>query len=142
MNHKTCSAPHCDRTVAAQSLCMKHYQQKRRNGTLKTPNEREPICSVTGCVNLAKSRGYCNKHYDYWYRHGNAEYDKTPMPEQICQVFDCQRNCKSRGLCARHYSRYYYHFEKQHVETVDEFIRWDKTKRQPVRNTHAARAHY
>lgn len=121
-----CGVAGCSRTIVASDLCMTHYQQKRRNGKLNPPKRQDPRCSIEGCVNLAKSRTYCNRHYDMWYRHGDPHRDKRiPMSEQTCQVADCGKPCKSRGLCVRHYSRYTYHYEKQHIESVDEFIQWD-----------------
>lgn len=54
----------CADGVFARGYCRKHYQARRRDGSLQVVNvQKIGSCQAEGCSALIFARGYCTRHY-------------------------------------------------------------------------------
>lgn len=80
----TCLEVNCDRVVIARGLCAKHYDFRKRHGTLPPKVVIQWTgCSVEGCTSTLKGgRGMCSRHYQRLTKRGTLEQPlKTADPE-------------------------------------------------------------
>ena len=59
------------------------------------PANRQPAagvrCAVESCSSGVLARGYCRKHYLRWYKHGDADKGRQPMPSRFWKWADASR---------------------------------------------------
>lgn len=102
---KKCSR--CSEIAVALGLCKKHYQRKRRLGTIDLSKHIEhgsiEKCLVFGCEEPYRRNGYCNTHALYNRRHGTPY---APKVIKLCGVMGCEEPHKGKGLCQKHFNQW------------------------------------
>lgn len=134
---------YCDEhtTIAARSMCWKHYARWRRVGDpTKDPDySRDPMpkspCSVDVCNEDTRTKGFCGKHYQRWKRHGNTDTvlirggvdrERLSFNKNQCIVHDCDKDYSTKELCHKHYVNYHYHKQVGNVKTIFDYLRLRK----------------
>jgi hypothetical protein len=78
-NITKCSNASCESKATTRGMCLNHYKQARRRGTITIYKPTyDPICMVDGCETLQEKKGYCQKHYRRIQRHGTLELTRQP----------------------------------------------------------------
>lgn len=108
-----CSVPGCDRPIYSGSLCVGHYERRRRLGDVQADRplkERLPTtgtCVVPGCAKKRYKRGRCQPHY----ARGDDAVLRPVKNASICIVPRCGRPAPTvgyrdaSGLCEAHQRR-------------------------------------
>lgn len=64
----------CEREAISKKLCLKHYQQLRKNGFLLDKElerqrlDKPELCTIEGCNDRTYAKELCQKHYMREYR--------------------------------------------------------------------------
>lgn len=114
------------KTIAAYSMCWKHYARWKRHRDLSDPEyvNKGKVCKEEGCEREAKNSGYCRTHYRRLRLFGDTQvyltetYDK----DELCLMPGCTDTPRAEKLCNNHYHNYRYHQEKGNVKDVVEYI--------------------
>jgi len=73
-----CTIPKCDRPVRARGLCATHYQEARRNGTLRNLPQPAATCAVPWCDRPPVARSLCHIHYSMWWYRTRRKGEEVP----------------------------------------------------------------
>ena len=114
-NNKICSVDGCDGEVRAKNLCFKHYQRKKKYGSVDIV-KRAPTnewygghCTIEGCTNpLTENsrKGMCVKHYWRYSTYGDPQFTIRSQKPKACIYEGCGRAVKGNGYCSLHYQRH------------------------------------
>lgn len=83
---------------------MKKIKKNITNGFIN----KEKICSVKDCLNIAKARTYCFKHYARWQKTGDPIKTLTGREHgkrNLCRLGD-GKIVEGHSLCRAHYKRW------------------------------------
>lgn len=80
----TCLEVDCDRAVTARGLCAKHYDFRKRHGTLPPKAPPWTKCSVPDCTSTLKGgKGLCSKHYQRLKFRGSLDQPLQTGPSEV-----------------------------------------------------------
>lgn len=115
----TCTVDGCTGSRQSTGLCSKHYQRKRRTGTLQARHyKKKKPCGVADCTEAAKSRNFCIKHYHRFMRYGDPLFQPPVSSDETCTIPDCEDAAQTKGLCRNHYVNYRYRLSRGDVEDL------------------------
>ena len=81
--------------VYMKGLCQKHYRLML--------DQKNPECSVEGCVDNVRTQGLCVMHYSRFRRNGTIEV-KSRSVSVPCSVKGCEKDRWAKSYCRNHWT--------------------------------------